>query len=350
MNKKAIAVVIVSFNARRYLADCFSSTGRQGERPEEIIVVDNNSSDGTSDYLRGLSSINGIKIRTILNKKNQGFAKGNNQGIQQAMADKMDYIFLLNQDTEIDPGCLRHLLGAAEKQKDGFIWQPMILCHSQKNLIQTSGDRIHFLGFGCSGDYGLEIKNLKLEIKEIPYASGAAMLLKSESLKEIGLFDEDLFMYHEDMDLCLKGRLLGKKIFLVPQAIVYHKYQAKITPFKWAWSERNRQLTLLKFYKFPTLLFIFPCWLMIEIGSLFYSALIGALFLKIKGYFEIFSLLPKFLKKRKKIQKTRKIKDKELARYLDEEFHFSAFSSPLFYFLNPILGSSWRVIRKIMWW
>jgi len=157
-------------------------------------------------------------------------------------------------------------------------------------------------------------------------------------------------MYHEDMDLCLRARFLGRKILLAPQAIVYHQYQGKITPFKWAWSERNRQLTLLKFYKFPSLLLIFPCWLMVEIGSLFYSALIGALFLKIKGYFEILSLSPKFLAKRKKIQKTRKIKDKELAVYLDGEFHFRAFISPLFYLINPILSLSWRVIKKIMFW
>jgi len=346
-----LAVVIVTYNGRQYLADCFSTIEKQTRKPEEIIVVDNHSTDGTGEYLKNLSLSGGIKIKLILNKENLGFAKANNQGMEMALEDGAQYIFLLNQDTRMEENCLMELLKAAEKEKIFFACQPLILCWPEKKLIQTAGDRIHFLGFGYSGDYKEKFNAQEFQgNKEIPYASGAAMFIKSEVLKEVGLFDEDLFMYHEDMDLCLRARFLGRKILLAPQAIVYHQYQAKITPFKWAWSERNRQLTLLKFYKFPSLLLIFPCWLIMEIGSLFYSALIGALFLKIKGYFEVLSLAPKFLAKRKKIQKTRKIKDKELAVYLDGEFHFRAFISPLFYLINPILSLSWRVIKKIMFW
>jgi len=365
-----LAVVIVTYNGRQYLADCFSSIEKQTKKPEEIIVIDNNSTDGTQEFL-GRFKIKDLRLKIILNQENLGFAKANNQGMEVVLKDGADYIFLLNQDTRLAENCLEELLKTAEG-KNFFAYQPLVLCYPQKNLIQTSGDRIHFLGFGYSGGYGLppsakgyggssealrevdrrssEALREEGEIKEIPYASGATMFIKSEVLKEVGLFDEDLFMYHEDMDLCLRGRLLGKKIFLVPQAIVYHQYQEKITPLKWAWSERNRQLTLLKFYKFPSLLLIFPCWLIMEIGSLFYSALIGALFLKIKGYFEILSLTPKFLAKRKKIQKSRKIKDKELAKYLDGKFRFAAFRSPLFYLINPILGISWQAVKKIMFW
>jgi len=352
-----ISVIIVSFNGRPYLVDCFRSLEKQTMRPEEIIIIDNCSTDGTGDYLKNLKLSSEIKLKIILNEKNLGFAKANNQGMKIALKGQADYIFLLNQDTKMEPNCLEELLKAAGKQEDLFALQPLILCWPEKNKVQTSGDRIHFLGFGHLGNYGLSAfaegyggSTEGGKIREIPYASGAAMFLKRKTLEEVGFFDEDLFMYHEDMDLCLRARLLGKKILLAPAALVYHHYSGKMTSFKWIWSERNRQLMLLKFYKLPTLILIFPFWLLMEIGSLFYSALLGALNLKIRGYFEILGLLPKFLRKRREIQKTRKIKDKELFKYLDGEFKFALMRSPLFYLINPILGSSWKMIKNIVFW
>jgi len=353
MEKSKIAVIIVSFNGKSYLGDCLRCLEEQTLAPEKVIVIDNNSKDGSVEFLKEYSLKTELNLEFIFSKENLGFTGGNNLGMKKALEEKMDYIFLLNQDTEMEKDTLGKLLEAADREKDLFCLQPLILFADRKDVVQTAGDRIHFLGFGYLGDYLVRLEDFKKKIKrreEIPYASGAAMFIVSDALREVGFFDEDYFLYHEDMDLCLRARILKKKIFLVPQAFVYHKYKSGITPLKWSYSERNRHLMLLKFYKLPTLLLVSPFWFMMEIGSLLYSALIGALALKIKGYFEILSLAPKFLKKRKEIQKTRKIRDKELSNYLDGEFHFQGLASPLFYLINPILGSGWRMIKKIMFW
>ena len=118
-----IAIVIVTYNGRQYLADCFSTIEKQTKKLEEIIIIDNNSTDGTQEYLKNLSlslagQAGGIKIKLILNQKNLGFAKANNQGMETALKDGVDYIFLLNQDTRLAENCLEELLKAAEKEKN----------------------------------------------------------------------------------------------------------------------------------------------------------------------------------------------------------------------------------------
>ena len=353
MEKSKIAVIIVSFNGKSYLGDCLRCLEEQTLAPEKVIVIDNNSKDGSVEFLKEYSLKTELNLEFIFSKENLGFTGGNNLGMKKALEEKMDYIFLLNQDTEMEKDTLGKLLEAADREKDLFCLQPLILFADRKDVVQTAGDRIHFLGFGYLGDYLVRLEDFKKKIKrreEIPYASGAAMFIVSDALREVGFFDEDYFLYHEDMDLCLRARILKKKILLVPQAFVYHKYKSGITPLKWSYSERNRHLMLLKFYKLPTLFLIFPYWFAAEIGSLIFSISIRALNSKIKGYFEIFSLLPKFLKKRKEIQKIRKIKDKELVSCFDGEFKFVGFHFPLFFVINPILGSCWKALRGIIFW
>jgi len=167
----------------------------------------------------------------------------------------------------------------------------------------------------------------------------------------VGFLDKDLFLYHEDLDLCLRARFLGYGIKLVYQSQLFHKYTEGIPKHRWYWSERNRLLTLLKFYKLPTLILIFPVWLFMELGVLGFSLITGWFHLKIKSYFACLIQIPKTLLKRKKIQKTRKITDRDLSHYLEPYFNFAGFNNPLIKkIVNPILGTYWRILRKIIIW
>lgn len=347
-----ITVVIPVYNGQNYLPDCLNSLEEQTVPPEQIIVVDNASTDSSQKFLTSIQH-QGSSIQVFFNKKNLGFAKACNQGIEEAIKNRADYVFLLNQDTICEKDCLGKLLEAAEKQDNFFALQPLILCWPQKELIQTSGDRIHFLGFGHSGNYKKQynIRTLEHLNNDITYASGAAMFINVRALREVGLFDEDLFMYHEDLDLGLRARFLGYQIILAPRAIVYHKYTEGIPSHRWYWSERNRPLTLLKFYKWQTLILIFPWWLLMEGGILFYSFITGWLHLKIKSYFSALAQLAKTLIKRQKTQKTRKISDREMSKYLEAKFDFAGLEHPLLkYLVNPIFGAVWQILRKIIIW
>jgi len=347
---KRIAVVVPVYNGRNYLPDCLDSLKEQTLQPAQIIIVDNASIDGSQELLAKFK-IQNSKLKIIRNNANLGFVGACNQGMEEAVKAGADYIFLLNQDTVCQKDCLEKLIEIM--RDDIFAIQPLILLWSQKDLIQTSGDRIHFLGFGHSGDYKQpkSIINNQLSIINITYASGAAMFINVKALKEVGLFDKDLFMYHEDLDLCLRARFLGYRIILAPEAIVYHKYTEGIPKHRWYWSERNRQLTLLKFYKLPTLILIFPLWLLMEIGILGYSLLTNWFHLKIKSYFSALGQLPKTLKKRKKIQKLRKISDRQLSKYLEAKFDFAGLEHPLLkYVVNPIFGTAWQILRRLIIW
>ena len=350
---RKISVVIVCYNGRDYLPDCLNSLKKQTVSPFQIIIVDNASKDQSILYIKKEFP----NIILIENKENKGFAEANNQGIRKAMESNPDYIFLLNQDTVVDEKCLEKLVEADKHYKNQkiFCFQPLILLWSQKELIQTSGDRIHFLGFGYSGNYKMPISQFPQysinQLPEITYASGAAMFIRVKSLNDIGLFDQDLFLYHEDLDLNLRARILGYSILLAPQAKIWHKYTSEVSLNKWYWSERGRQIVLLKFYKIPTLVLLFPLYLIMEIGTFGYSLLTNKLLVKIKADISALYQIPKTLKKRKIIQKRRKLSDRELIKFFDGKFKFSLFFNPVIkYFVNPLFNFAWYILRRLVFW
>jgi len=353
MNPKPvkISVVVPVYNGEKYLPDCLDSLARQTLLPDKIIVVDNASKDKSLEILSQLE-IENSKLKIVHNAKNLGFAKACNQGIEEVIKSEVDFVFLLNQDTICEPNCLEELVKVARTDEETFAVQALLLCWPEIDKIQTAGNKIHFLGFGYCGDYNnpkSKIQNLKL--KEITYASGAGMLINLSLLKEIGFFDEDLFLYHEDLDLGLRARLMGYKILLAPQAIVYHKYIAGVPHHRWYWSERGREIVLLKFYKIPTLILIFLPWLIMEISVIFYSLFTGWFWLKIKSYFSVLRQLSKTIKKRKEIQENRKLRDCQMAKFLEAKFDFEGLEHPgLKYIINPIFSLYWQLLRKIIFW
>ncbi|MDA2921946.1 glycosyltransferase family 2 protein [Patescibacteria group bacterium AH-259-L07] len=350
MKKIKIAVIIVSYNGRDYLPDCLYSLKQQTVKPFQIILVDNNSNDDSVLYVKE----NYPEVIVIENKKNIGFARGNNIGISEALRKNSDYIYLLNQDTICDKDCLKELAKAAQSiSKKFFAFQSLLLCWPEKDMVQNSGCKMQFLGFGYSGDYKKPVSQLSYtdEFPSITYASGAAMFINVKALAEVGLLDHDLFMYHEDSDICIRARFLGYDILLAPKSIVYHKYTEGVFPHRFYWSERNRLITFFKFYKLPTLILLFPLVLFMEFGIFGYCLFSGWFFLKIKSYFSFLLQIPKTLVKRRRIQSSRKISDKEFSQYLENKFSFAGFTHPLLkYIVNPIFGIAWKVLRKSIQW
>ncbi len=344
-----ISVVIVTYNAKEYIKECLESLKKQTLKPLEVIVVDNNSSDNTIDIIKR----DFPEVSLIENKDNKYFAPGNNQGIELALKSNPDYVFLLNQDTVCEPDCLERLAQKA-REKNLVLAQSLLMYHPETHLVQTAGNNLHFLGFGYSSGY--KVAKEKFDFKKDKllhpaYLSGAALLIKSSFLREYGGLDSKMFMYHEDTDISLRARILDILPRLVPESIVYHKYTENISNFRWFWSERNRFVILLKFYKLPTLILILPALLFMELGIIFYSIVSGWFFTKIKSYISWISILPHILKERKEIQKMRKTPDKKLAKLLTKKFDFEGFTHPLIkYIVNPILGVYWGLVSKIIFW
>lgn len=339
-----VAIIILLYNGRQYLEDLLLSLKEQ-DYPQEscrIFLVDNASTDNSLEYIK----INFPQFIVIKNEKNEGFPKGNNIGIKYALRERFDYLVLLNQDTVVDQNWLKELVAVAEQDKTIGSAQPLILFWNDKNKINSSGNKIHFLGFGYCDNFnqGREVAG---EASEIGYASGAAVLLRVRVLKEIGLLNENLF-YTEDLDLGWRIKLAGYKIFNAPKSIVYHKFSFNRNKDKYYFLEFGRIFALLKNYQLFTLLLILPVLIFYEIGMVIYSFSKGWGNLKLRSYKNIFLSLPILIKERKQI--IRRVNDKTICKYINGKIDipYEDFNNFLFRLINPLLNFYWKILCALL--
>ncbi len=348
MNK--VAIIIVNYNGKEYLPDCLGSLSDLDYPADsyKIFFVDNNSTDNSVNYVKN----NFPEVEIIENQENLGFAQGNNLAMKKALAQDFDYISLINQDTISEPDFLKRLLAVAEKEEKIAAVQPRLMLYPEKDKVNSLGNSIHFLGFGFSSGGYQEFKG-ELEPKEITYASGAAVLIKSQILKEIGLFDPDFFMYHEDLDLGWRMRMAGYKIMLAPDAVVYHKYEFSKSIKKYYYMERNRFICILENYKWPTIALITPACLLMELGLFIFLIKSGFWKEKLKVYAYFFKLKNwrKIFKHRKEKKEYRKVKDKEIVKIFTGKIKFQEIDNWLLKKIaNPIFNFYWRLTIFLIFW
>lgn len=208
-----ISVIIVNFNGRKYLEQCLSSLALQTFCDYEVIVVDNASSDGSVAYLEEHFP----DTKLVQSRENLGFAGGVNAGIMVASGE---YIMTLNNDTRVDPDCLFQLLAAMDQdERVGMVAAKIIFFDRRINSTGICISRS-----GAAWDRGMyeEDTGQYDHIEEVFGACGGAALYRRLMLEEVGLFDEDFFLYMEDVDLAFRGRLLGWRCVYTPRAQVYH--------------------------------------------------------------------------------------------------------------------------------
>jgi GT2 family glycosyltransferase len=208
-----ISVIVLNFNGKRHLEKCILALAAQTYENSEVIVVDNASSDGSVEYLEAQFPW----VTIIKNKNNLGFAGGINSGIKKAHGD---YILTLNDDTYADKHFLEHIIHPMLSHADvGMCACKMLFPDGRINSAGICLSRS-----GAAWDRGMhEPDEGRYNAQEEVFGPCAgAALYRKEMLDEIGLFDEDFFLYIEDVDLAFRGRLAGWKCVYVPQAKVYH--------------------------------------------------------------------------------------------------------------------------------
>ncbi len=320
-----ISVVILNWNGKDELYPCIQSVKRQTYPNMEILLVDNDSSDGSGPYVRSAFP----DLRLIVNAENLGYGGGNNRGIQQA---KGRYIFVLNNDTEIERECVEWLWKCMEDDERMGVATPKILLYDSKDTVDAAGLTVYPDGLSIGRGH-LEPEAKYRQREEVFSGSGCASLFRREMLDEIGLFDEDFFAYAEDTDLGWRARLAGWKACYVPEAVVYHHHSKKFGTYssrKAFLVERNRIWVAWKNFP-PSLLCLWPFYTLIRY---FYQGIAALSGRGASGKFgeESSSLLlipivlralasglvglPRILKKRREIQGKRKISDGECFRLL----------------------------------
>jgi GT2 family glycosyltransferase len=302
-----VSVVIPNFNGMRYLDRCLSSLSQQTYRDFEVIVVDNASSDGSVECLTARFPW----VKVIENKVNLGFAAGTNVGIRQSRGD---FILTLNNDTSVDCHFIEYLI---KPMLDGSVGSCASKMLFPDGRINSTG--ICISRSGAAWDRGMfePDEGQYDSAEEIFGPCAGAALYRKRMLDDIGLFDEDFFLYMEDVDLAFRAQLAGWRCDYVPSAKVIHLHGGTAVPgsdLSVYYGNRNIIWYVLK---------DFPTWILIR--SLFwvlgrnlivipYYALRGKGRVIVKSKFDAVKGAPVMLRKRSEV--VRRTPDQEIWRYM----------------------------------
>lgn len=218
--KPKVFAIIVNFNGKEYISHCLKSFRQLSVENFKIIVVDNNSTDGSVEMIRRQFT----KVGVIQNKINVGYAGGANKGVKLALQESADYVLLLNNDTVFDKNFLSTLLEVSGKKLKVGILGPKIYFYDNPKKIWFAGgiiDRKRFTGSHIG--YKEKDNGQYNDPREVDFITGCTMFIRREVFEKVGFFDRRYFMYYEDVDFCVRAKRAGFKIVFVPQSVLYHK-------------------------------------------------------------------------------------------------------------------------------
>jgi len=347
------AVVIVCHNGHAWLHDCLSSVLASDDSPilRHVIVVDNASTDQSVETI----SRDFPQVELVRSPVNLGFAGGNNLGwahISQRYPNTQ-YLALLNQDTIVQTGWLAKLVMFMDSRPMVGCAQAKLMLHPQTDRINSAGNVSHFLGFGFTTACGEPDAGQFDRPRLLGFASGAAMLVRTDAVRRAGLFESDFFAYLEDADLCWKLRQLGYETAYVPTSVVFHKYHFKQDYRNYFLLERNRWWLLGTYYKTPTLLLLLPALAAMEVGQVYFAIRQGVLAQKIRAclFFCQRDNLRRLCESRAVAQRRRLVSDRQFIKPFTATVEISQLVSPLLSRVaNPILAAYWFVVRRLIFW
>ncbi|MFB3896709.1 MAG: glycosyltransferase family 2 protein [bacterium] len=332
MDTPLVSIIIVSYNAKDYLISCVDACLQSNYQPIEIIIVDNGSSDGTIQLVEEKYTSNQF-VTLIALDKNYGPAYARNRGIEQA---KGKYIAFLDNDTKPDINWLTPLVEVMEKDTQIAACQCKLLLMQDPTRIDYVGDYVSQYGFLVQEVHGGDLDVGQAEqMNEILSAKSAAMIARADVAREIGMFDEDYFIYVEETDFGWRMWLKGYRVVYIPISKVYHAFgtTSKFYPVFANYNVRfhgckNYILTLYKNFGIGYLIRVLPVhiglwmgiagWLMVK-GQFRDSMLIG------KGIWWNLSHFIGSFKKRRNIQKTRMVSDSEIMPIIMRKRAFNYF-------------------------
>jgi len=219
-----IGVILVNWNSGEFTMLCIESLLASTVVPNKIVVIDNASTDGATELIKE----NYPEITLIKNESNLGFTGANNIGIRYLLGENVDYIWLLNNDTEVHPHCLESLLKEYEGKYDIAATTGKILYPNRK-IIWYGGSIFNYWPLTVSHRGAMEEDHGQYDqAEDVPFISGCCMMGRRKAFEKVGLFDDNFFAYSEDFDWCIRAKSAGLRLRYVPQAILYHKVSASL--------------------------------------------------------------------------------------------------------------------------
>jgi GT2 family glycosyltransferase len=336
-----LSVLIVAWNSREELARTLPALLPELGEGDELIVVDNDSGDGTPEAVEELAP----GARVLRAGRNLGFAGGCNAGAAEANGD---LLVILNPDAAPLPGFGEAIRRPWLQSRGWAAWQALI-ADSGATEINSAGNPVHFTGIVWAGGHGRPIAEAPPAPAEVPALSGACLAIPLRTWREVGGFPEPFFLYHEDVDISLRLRLRGGTLGIEPAAVVDHDYEFGAREHKWRWLERNRLAFLIRAYPASLLILLAPALLATELALLAVSASGGWGKQKLAADFEALRWLPRLLRERRQVQATRTVSAAEFASWLSADLDSpfiagAARSLPV----RLALRSYWRLVRVLL--
>ena len=259
-----VFVVVLAWNYYNHTKRCLESLRTVEYDNLNVLVVDNNSSDKTSENIK--KDFPEFNILTL--SKNLKFSGGNNEGVNHLNPEKDDFIIFLNNDTIVSKNFVKKLINPLLEDKKAIISTPKILYSSNINKIWYAGGVVN-LWFGIIKHIGIrDFDGPKYSFKtKTDYASGCCFCIKFDDFRKL-YFDNDFSMYCEDVDLSLRARKMNRFILYVPDSVILHNVSQTLGEhsFNKNFKKLKGQLKLFWRHASPfQLIFIFIFWLIIHI-------------------------------------------------------------------------------------
>ena len=253
-SRPEISVVIPNLDGAHWLKTCLPSLSGYPPGLVEVIVADDGSSDTSHEMTRSAAA----RFLAAPNART-GFAATANRGIQAATGT---WIFLLNNDTEVAPGALTELLAGAQRNPDASMIAPLVLSLRDRERIDSAGMLLFPDGTARPRWHGQRSSDRTMGEEEVLMPSGAAAMIRRDAIERVGLLDESLVSYLEDIDLGLRIRRVGGRSIFVPTAVVFHHFSGTtgaMSPLKARLIERNHITVAIRHLPGPLLLGL-PFW------------------------------------------------------------------------------------------
>lgn len=300
-----VSIIITNYNGKKYLENCLGSLKVSSFQDFEIIIVDNGSDDNSIDFLKD----NYPEIKLLELGSNLGLSVASNRGREVALGK---YLFFYNNDTIADKNMLAELVKAMESDTQIGVCGCRTVTYDARKEINCG---VEMDIFGYPYGYGA------------PFYVDAGILIRKDVFDKIGGFDEKMFLYCEDRDLCWRAWLYGYKVVVVPTAIFRHDSFCLVEGNNFSTNIKRRFMNeaftlrmLLKNYSIPILILILPLYILINFAEIFVYLIKREISFVYNTYFSAyiwnFKNLKDTLRKRKIIQKNRKISDIKLMGHL----------------------------------
>ena len=322
-----ISVVIVNYNGGDYLLQCLDALKNQAYQPDDILVIDNASSDGSAD--RALKGHPQVRLYSM--NENIGFAAANNHAFHELAKESESrkstssstrhWVALLNPDTRPQPMWLVSLVNAIDAFPDHDVFSSQLVWAEDPEILDGRGDIHHVSGLSWRRHHGRRIEDVSRGPMIDPLFSpcGAAALYQLDRLLEVGGMDERYFCYHEDVDLMFRLRLTGSKAHHVEHSVVEHVGSAitgRGSDFSVYHGHRNLVWTYVK--NMPGWLFwrYLPQHLLLNAFSIVFYGVKGRPRVILKAKWDALKVLPALLRQRAQIQANRKVSTKTISAAL----------------------------------